>query len=225
VEITRAFLIDRFEATNARYAACVDAEVCRAPGAAGSHTRESYWGAPEFAAYPVVNVSWSDATEYCAWIGRRLPTEAEWELAARGACTVVAPDACGVEDRRQWPWGDAEPTCSLANHRGGTGGECVTGGDTDAVGARPGGAGPCGAEDLAGNVAEWVADRHSATYYGDVCASGCTDPTGPESGGDRVVRGGSWYDGPDRIRVFARRPMGPATRDGMTGFRCARDAP
>ncbi|MDI7268483.1 MAG: SUMF1/EgtB/PvdO family nonheme iron enzyme [Myxococcota bacterium] len=224
VTLTRRFRIDRFEVTNSRYAACVSARACRAPSSLNSHTRNGYFGDPSYGAYPVLRVSWDDAAAYCAWIGRRLPTEAEWEMAARGGCDVVVPAACGAEDERAYPWGDAAPSCGEANHEE-AGGFCVAGGDTDRVGARPAGVGPYGAEDMAGNVAEWTADFYDAAYYAAACASGCTDPAGPGSSGARVVRGGSWDDSAAAVRAAARNSEGPGARDDKIGFRCASDLP
>ncbi len=225
VAITRPFRIDRYEVTNARYRACVAARVCRAPAALDSHSRSPYYGDPAYDAFPVVQVSWDDAGEFCAWLGRRLPTEAEWELAARGDCTRVAPTTCGVEDLRPYPWGVELPTCERANHDDLVAGYCVAGGDTDRVGARPTGASPYGVHDLAGNVAEWTADSYDATYYATACALGCTDPTGPSTGANRVVRGGGWDSEPGALGVAERSSMPPGARDAMTGFRCARNAP
>ncbi|MBI5488431.1 MAG: SUMF1/EgtB/PvdO family nonheme iron enzyme [Deltaproteobacteria bacterium] len=226
VTITAPFRIDRYEVTNARYAACVAARVCRAPGSKDSHTRNDYDRLPEYAAFPVLFVSWDDAADFCGWIGRRLPTEAEWELAARGDCALVEPAACGDEDLRSYPWGDAPPGCALANFDDAAGGgPCVAGGDSDAVGARPLGAGPYGAGDLAGNVAEWVADFYRPDAYETGCAAGCTDPLGPADGPERVVRGGSWTDVAADLRVSVRASAAPGTRNDHLGFRCARNAP
>ena len=226
VVLSEPFRIDRFEVTNARYAACVAAGACLAPGSRDSHTRHDYHSLPEYADYPVLRVSWDDAVAFCTRIGRRLPTEAEWELAARGDCGIVAPATCGPEDVPPYPWGVGDPTCDLANFDDAAGGaECVVGGDTDEVGIRPTGASPYGVDDLAGNVAEWVADYYADDTYATSCATGCTDPTGPAIGSARVVRGGSWTDTADAIRVSNRASSGPGTRDDATGFRCARSGP
>jgi formylglycine-generating enzyme required for sulfatase activity len=225
VTLTQAFTIDRFEVTNVRYAACVAAGACSEPGSVQSATRDPYWGAPDFARFPVIQVSWEDASAFCAWLGRRLPTEAEWELAARGDCTIVAPAGCDREDERPYPWGSAAPTCVLANFTDAGSGSCIVpAGDTDLVGARPLGASPYGVEDLAGNVAEWVADWYSDWYYDSTCRSGCTDPLGPAGGVQRVIRGGSYANDAALIRVSIRSFGGPTERASSVGFRCARDA-
>jgi formylglycine-generating enzyme required for sulfatase activity len=215
VTITVPFRIDRYEVTNARYAACVAAGVCRAQGSRDSNTRSDYDTLPAYAAFPVLHVSWDDAVDFCGWLGRRLPSEAEWEMAARGAA-----------DERAYPWGDLEPDCDHANFTDATTGiPCVTDGDTDAVGARPLGASPYGVHDLAGNVAEWVSDFYQPDTYATDCATGCVDPTGPADGPDRVVRGGSWDGDADAVRVSERSYAAPNTRDEFTGFRCARAEP
>jgi formylglycine-generating enzyme required for sulfatase activity len=197
-----AYYIDKYEVTNARYAQCVAVGSCTPPSSntSNTHPNGGYYGSPNHANYPVIFVYWNQATAYCAWAGGRLPTEAEWEKAARG--TTV----------RAYPWGDQSPDSTLANYGG------KFEGDTSQVGSYPAGASPYGALDMAGNVWEWVNDWWSDNYYS---ISPYSNPPGPGSGLYKVQRGGGWnsYLVSD-LRSASRSYIRPTFTYYAIGFRC-----
>jgi formylglycine-generating enzyme required for sulfatase activity len=196
-----SFYIDKFEVTNKLYKACVDAGLCEPP----RHTyffsespNKAYYGNPEYDNYPVIYVDWVMAKTYCEWRGARLPTEAEWEKAARGT------------EGNIYSWGK-ELDCQKANYQ-----KCVN--RTSEVGSYEDGVSPYGAYDMTGNVWEWVADWYSDNYYS---MSARKNPTGPITGQSRVMRGGSWprFD----VTTYHRNKFAPTYNTFDIGFRCARD--
>lgn len=193
----KPFRIERTEVNNGSYLSCINAGVCD-PSAYLDDLRFS--GVEK----PIVGVSWFDALAYCQWIGRRLPTAAEWELAARG------------RDLRRWPWKGAFDSAN-ANVRGSSDGFETTA----PVTAFRGGSSPFGALNMAGNVAEWVADFYDPTYYRS--SKEIEDPLGPKTGRERTVKGGGFNDLAFSVRVSARRPKRPTDVAAGIGFRCASD--
>jgi formylglycine-generating enzyme required for sulfatase activity len=189
------YYIDKYEVTNALYKACVIASACYEP-----HDISNY-ASSQYADHPIIFVDWAMAKTYCKWRSAKLPTEAQWEKAARGT------------DERTYPWGEGID-CSKANYLG-----CS--GSTSSVMTYQSGISPYGVYDMAGNVWEWVADWYSETYYG---TSATENPTGPDSGTLRVLRSGAWNLGADVIRTSLRNAKPPSAFDNDIGFRCARDA-
>ena len=195
-----AYYIDRFEVTTGRYAKFL--------AATGSVGAPEGWEALDLNKgdeLPVAGVDWNEATAYCKWAGRRLPTESEWEKSARGA------------DGRRYPWGDALPTLEHANHQNASA-EAYDGG-LRKVGTHPAGRSPFGVDDLSGNVAEWVADWYTDSFP----HSEVRNPKGPETGTARVVRGSGRFDPSDRLVATKRYHANADTRAEDIGFRCARD--
>ena len=192
-----AYWIDKYEVSNAQYALCVEAGECTKPRSSSSYTRYNYYGNPTYDNYPVINVDWEQASAYCAWAGGRLPSEAEWEKAARGP------------NGNKYPWGNESLSCDLANYNQGTyenSKYCV--GDTSEVGSYPEGASYYGAMDMAGNVWEWVNDWYANTYD----AHQLNNPPGPSSGTSRVLRGGSWDNYSWNVRSAIRFRGNPYNR-------------
>jgi formylglycine-generating enzyme required for sulfatase activity len=186
-----AFDIDRTEVTQDQYAACAQAKVCGAP--------TCHWDCLK-TDYPAGCVTRAQAKAYCAWAGKRLPTEAEWERAARGT------------DGRLYPWGDAIPDCSHANMS-----SC--GARAEPVGSHPAGASPYGALDMAGNVVEMVGDWYDAAFYQ---MSPSNNPIGPATGTRYGGRGGGYKSESVWLRTSARDWYNELDASDSLGFRCAR---
>ena len=191
------FLIDKMPVTWGRYKIFAGAIGTSLP------PHVPYWGIHDD--HPVVYVTWEEASQYCAWVGGRLPTEAEWEKGARGS------------DDRMYPWGNEEVDRERAVYQRAWG--YVS---TDPVGAHPSGTSPYGLMDMAGNVWEWCSDWFDEEYYE---SSSPRDPKGPASGIAHVVRGGSWDSRPTVLSCSCRNWGHRGYREGDFGFRCAMSAP
>ncbi len=210
-----AYFIDRYEVTMAEYQKFLDHDYSIEPpplwddgGATG-----------DLGDRPAVGITWENAKRYCTWVGKRLPTEAEWEKAARGT------------DGRRYPWGHMQPFVDIANYNQGTTGwvsyritlSPVTSGTKGMSirhGLKEGGKSAYGLYHMAGNAAEWVNDWYGRHYYEE---SPKKNPQGPSEGDFKVLRGGSWEDQPVNLRVTARSKAEVDFQDLTTGFRCAKD--
>lgn len=201
------FYIDKYEVTNTLYKACVDTGSCRPPKSV------EFFNNPSYADFPVVNVDWYMANDYCTWRGGHLPTEAQWEKAARGT------------DERMYPWGN-EISCKNANYFDNTIPQ-TCGGEMVKVGSYPDGMSPYGVYEMAGNAIEWVADWFDGDalvadrYY---AISPPSNPQGPATGDRKVVRGGSWRNIPVDLRTTTRNWGYPIDFHFTIGFRCAKSA-
>ncbi len=202
-----AYVIDKYEVTHGLYLEFIRATGHRVPSHPTDSSKNLWQGGlmPEsIAPLPVVNVDWFDANAYCQWAGKRLPTEAEWEKAARGT------------DDRRFPWGNVEPTSKHLNFNQTWQGEKTL----TPVGIYEKGKSPYGVYDVAGNVWEWVADWYDATYYS---RSPRRNPKGPATGTRRVIRSSGWQVETPQVRIFTRVASQPLDRNHSTGFRCAAD--
>ena len=196
------FMIDKYEVTNARYLKFIAATGHKEPF--NVYGTGSLFETKGIENLPVVQVTWHDAADYCQWAGKRLPTEAEWEKAARGA------------DGRSYPWGNKAPSARHVNFDR----DWVAIGTLLPVGSLPDGASPYGVHDMSGNAREWVQDWYAEDYYR---IAPDRNPMGPETGLLKVIRGGSWHSFEPDVRTAARGKGGFALKTHGTGFRCARD--
>ncbi len=189
------FYIDVYEVTNEQYRACAEAGVCTTGGSSRIYN-ETWVG------HPVMDVTWYEAQRFCEWRDGRLPTEAEWEKAARGT------------DERTFPWGNEPVTCELTRY-----GAC--GWYTVPVGSHPKGVSPYGVHDMAGNAWEWTADWFDQDYYKD---SPAENPTGPERDtGWKSSRGGAWFYQAGLMTSIWRNHAPPTAHYQYLGFRCVRN--
>lgn len=205
------FWIDQTQVTNAQYTHCVDAGDCRV----SRYAQNAAYNGND---YPAVGISWQDAADYCAWAGGRLPTEAEWEYAAKGEPGFI------------YPWGDEFDSSRVnycdVNCENAWADAAVDDGyaENAPVASYPAGASWAGALDMAGNVWEWVWD-----WYVDYTPDSQTNPTGPETGTFKVIRGGCWANAQDGVRTAYRFDGGgeisPSFRHSNIGFRCVLSSP
>ena len=196
-----AYWIDRYEVSNAQYAKCVATGRCTKPSSTGSWYRNSFYGNPQYNDYPVVFVDWYQAKAYCEWAGANLPTEAQWEKAARGT------------DGRTYPWGNESPNSQLVKYN-----QPVD--NTSPADDYQAGASPYGVLNMAGNVMEWVCD-----WYGPYKEGDTENPNGPDTGQYRVLRGGAWGDNYMGIRSALRVSFDPTYASLSFGFRCVLPQP
>ncbi len=193
-----SFWVDSVEVTNAMYLKCIKENICTSPV-----SDNLYYNNWIYRDHPIVYVTWFQANDYCQWAGRRLPTEAEWEKAARGT------------DGRKYPWGNDQPTPRLANFSDTLISESVS------SFRYPLGASPYGALNMSGNVREWIADWYDPEYY---TYTPYNNPKGPDTGFERSLRSASYNEDGREIMITSRLRHEPQSAGLSRGFRCAQDA-
>ncbi len=192
-----AYWIDQLDVTNSMYAVCMKAGKCSHP----AHYNH-YFDDPKYADYPVVYVTWYTAQAFCSWEGGNLPTEAQWEKAARGL------------DGRPYPWGTAAPDISLLNYNGDH--EDIVSAYDYLIGISP-----YGLLQMSGNVRQWMSDWYQRNYYS---ISPYKNPQGPDSGQYKSLRGGAFDDDSQEVETFYRAYHEPTSAGQDRGFRCVMDA-
>jgi formylglycine-generating enzyme required for sulfatase activity len=192
-----AYWIDQVEVTNAMYAICLEAQACKHPA-----RYNNYFSDRKYADFPMVYIKWVDAQRFCEWEGGHLPTEAQWEKAARGARAL------------RYPWGNGDPDVSLLNYNDDIGN--LTPSYDYLIGMSP-----YGLLNMAGNVREWVWDWFNPNYYR---VSPYRDPLGAATGKLKSLRGGSDWDNAQEVETFFRLYHLPISAGQNRGFRCAMDA-
>lgn len=214
------FCLDVHEASASDVGAWAVSSATRLSGPELANLSEEGVPVDGHADHPATGLTWDEARQYCMAIGKSLPTEAQWEKAARGGCELGAdPGRCDPSDLRPYPWGHAAPDCTLANHQAGgmPGPARLCNGSTLPVDSLPDGAGPYGHLHMSGNAWEWVTDAYHPAVYD---ADGRTDPGGPEEGPYRVLRGGGWSTFGTNMRTANR--FRDLVMGSPTGVRCAR---
>ena len=194
------YWIDKYEVTNAQFARCVEAGYCYEPRDLSSSTHKDYYINDDYANFPVIHVDWNQAKAYCFWAGKRLPTEAEWEKAARGDGSFI------------YPWGNELPA-EIPMQVG-----LFGSGDTAPVDAFPEGNSPYGAYNVGGNVWEWTADQYDQYFYSK---SPAENPKAVTGGNDYVIRGFSWAYPFSRHEITTRNFSYILNHSYDLGFRCA----
>ena len=212
-----AYWIDRFEVTASQYKVCVDTGNCAAPTSTDAACN---WAKPQRTKHPINCLTWTAAQSYCTWAGKRLATEAEWEMAARGPCANSEPSQC-LNEVKPFPWGVKPATCAQTVMADPVTGNGCGLGTTAVAGIQTADTSPVGVRDLGGNVSEWVLDTWDPDFY---AVSPSISPVNTGSGASKTVRGGSFMSPKTKIRSSYRQSGPPDGSSAAVGVRCAKDA-